>query len=94
MAPGWKNGFGWGCGEYLMYEETYHVMNINKLYTLALLFYTELSTGIFTAISIYIIDQAWGEDGRIFAFLWTETKLRSIKMQKENEANTQPSWPN
>ena len=34
-----------------MYGETYHVMNINKLYsTLALLFYTELSTGIFTAI--------------------------------------------
>ena len=27
-----------------------HIMNINKLYTLALLFYTELSTGIFTAI--------------------------------------------
>ena len=27
-----------------------HVMNINILYTFALLFYTELSTGIFTAI--------------------------------------------
>ena len=27
----------------------------------------------------------------LFAFLWTETKSRSIKTQKENEANTQPS---
>ena len=27
----------------------------------------------------------------LFAFLWTETKSRSIKMQKENEANIQPS---
>ena len=30
----------------------------------------------------------------LFAFLWTETKSRSIKTQKENEANTEPSWPN
>ena len=27
----------------------------------------------------------------LFAFLWTETKSRSIKTQKENEANIQPS---
>ena len=27
----------------------------------------------------------------LFAFLWTEMKSRSIKTQKENEANTQPS---
>ena len=27
----------------------------------------------------------------LFAFLWTEMKSRSIKRQKENEANTQPS---
>ena len=27
----------------------------------------------------------------LFAFLQTETKSRSIKTQKENEANTQPS---
>ena len=27
----------------------------------------------------------------LFAFLWTETKSRFIKTQKENEANTQPS---
>ena len=27
----------------------------------------------------------------LFAFLWTETKSRIIKTQKENEANTQPS---
>ena len=26
-----------------------------------------------------------------FAFLWTETKSRSIKTQKNNEANIQPS---
>ena len=26
-----------------------------------------------------------------FAFLWTETKSRSIKTQKKNEANIQPS---
>ena len=26
----------------------------------------------------------------LFALLWTETKSRSIKTQKENEANTQP----
>ena len=30
----------------------------------------------------------------LFAFLWTETKSRSIKTQKENKANTQPSSPN
>ena len=29
-----------------------------------------------------------------FAFLWTETKSRSIKTQKQNSANIQPSWPN
>ena len=27
----------------------------------------------------------------LFAFLWTKTKSRSVKTQKENEANTQPS---
>ena len=27
----------------------------------------------------------------LFAFLWTETKSRSIKTLKENEANIQPS---
>ena len=27
----------------------------------------------------------------LFAFLWTETKSRSIKTQKENEANIKPS---
>ena len=27
----------------------------------------------------------------LFAFLWTETKSRSMKTQKENEANIQPS---
>ena len=27
----------------------------------------------------------------LFVFLWTETKSRSIKTQKENEANIQPS---
>ena len=27
----------------------------------------------------------------LFALLWTETKSRSIKTQKENEANIQPS---
>ena len=27
----------------------------------------------------------------LFAILWPETKSRSIKMQKENKANTQPS---
>ena len=27
----------------------------------------------------------------LYVFLRTETKLRSIKMQKENEANIQPS---
>ena len=27
----------------------------------------------------------------LFAFLWTETKSRSIKTQKENEAKIQPS---
>ena len=27
----------------------------------------------------------------LLAFLWTETMSRSIKTQKENEANTQPS---
>ena len=27
----------------------------------------------------------------LFAFLWTETKSRSIKTQNENSANTQPS---
>ena len=27
----------------------------------------------------------------LFAFLWTETKSRSIKTQEENEASTQPS---
>ena len=30
----------------------------------------------------------------LFAFLWISTSSRSIKTQKENEANTQPSWPN
>ena len=45
---------------------------------------------------VYIIDQARGQDGWIlaefsFAFLWTETKSRSLKTQKENDANTQPS---
>ena len=29
----------------------------------------------------------------LFAFLWTSTSSRSIKTQKENEANIQPSWP-
>ena len=29
-----------------------------------------------------------------FARLWTETESRSINMQKKNEANIQPSWPN
>ena len=29
-----------------------------------------------------------------FAFLWTETKSRSMKTQKKNEANIQSSWPN
>ena len=28
-----------------------------------------------------------------FACLWTETKSRSINLQKKNEANIQPSWP-
>ena len=27
----------------------------------------------------------------LFAFLWTETKSRSIKTQKENSANIKPS---
>ena len=27
----------------------------------------------------------------LFAFLWTETKSRSVTMQKENEPNIQPS---
>ena len=27
----------------------------------------------------------------LFVFLWTETKSRSIKTQKENKANIQPS---
>ena len=46
---------------------------------------------------ICVIDQAcsvkmagyWPSS--FFAFLWTETKLRSIKTQKKNEANIQPS---
>ena len=46
---------------------------------------------------VYIIDQAssfkmagyWPSS--LFALLWTETKSRSIKTQKENDANTQPS---
>ena len=29
----------------------------------------------------------------LFAFLWTSTSSRSIKTQKENSANIQPSWP-
>ena len=29
----------------------------------------------------------------LFAFLWTSTSSRSIKTQKENLANIQPSWP-
>ena len=28
-----------------------------------------------------------------FAFLWTSTSSRSIKTQKQNSANIQPSWP-
>ena len=41
----------------------------------------------------------WGQDGWIlaklfFAFLWTETKSRSINSQKKNEASIQPSWLN
>ena len=35
---------------------------------------------------VYIIDQARGQDGWIFAFLWTETRSRSMKTQKGNEA--------
>ena len=30
----------------------------------------------------------------LFAFLWTKTKSRSIKTQKKNKANIQPSWAN
>ena len=35
----------------------------------------------------------WLDIGRVIflRFLWTETKSRSIKTQKENDANTQPS---
>ena len=29
----------------------------------------------------------------LFAFLWISTSSRSIKMEKENSANIQPSWP-
>ena len=29
----------------------------------------------------------------LFTFLWTSSSSRSIKTQKENSANTQPSWP-
>ena len=29
----------------------------------------------------------------LFTFLWTSTSSRSIKTQKENSANIQPSWP-
>jgi len=29
-----------------------------------------------------------------FACLWTEAESRSINMQKRNEANIKPSWPN
>ena len=47
---------------------------------------------------IWVIYQAWGQDGWIFAkfffvFLWTETESRSINLEKKNKANIQPSWP-
>ena len=47
---------------------------------------------------VWVIDQVWGQDGWILAkfflaCLWTETKARSIKSQK-NVANIQQSWPN
>ena len=45
---------------------------------------------------IWVIDQVWGQDGRImakffFVCLWTSTSSRSINLQK---ANIQPPWPN
>jgi len=45
---------------------------------------------------VWVIDQVLGQDGWIlakffFACLGTETESRSIKSQKKNEANIQPS---
>ena len=50
---------------------------------------------------MYIIDHAKREvkvdpywPSSLFTFLQTQTKSRSTKIQKENEANIQLSWPN
>ena len=51
-----------------------------------------ISISISISISTHIIDQARGKmagywPSFLFAFLWTLNSSRSIKMQKENEAN-------
>jgi len=58
-----------------------------------------LGTGYRESRYLWVIDLVWGQDGWIlakffFACLWTEKESRSIKSQKRNEANIQPSWSN
>ena len=45
------------------------------------------------ALLTKLVRSRWLDIGQVlfFAFLWTETKSRSIKTQKKNEANIQPS---
>ena len=42
----------------------------------------------------YEVKMAGYQPSSLFTFLWTDTKSRSIKTQKENKANIQQSWPN
>ena len=40
-----------------------------------------------------LVRSRWVGIGLVLFFLWTETKSWSLKTQKENLANIQPSWP-
>ena len=66
------------------------------MYMYLYIMYMYMHVHVYVYVYVYIIDQARCQDGWVlaefsFCVLWTETKSRSIKTQKENEANTQPS---
>ncbi len=43
---------------------------------------------------IWVIEQAWGQDGRILAKFFFCVVVDRLWTQKKNEANILPSWPN
>ena len=47
--------------------------------------------GIYALLTKREVKMAGYWPNSFFAFLWTETKSRSTKTQKKNEANIQPS---